>query len=110
MLNCILTDKNESGAYMDSLYADLVLSVKLARKTHTKKTFLCCLLATFYRVKYLFCLLYTVLYSVQCTLYTVNNRHTEQGPIDLSFIGPRVCWSTSQSLLHCYLAYLKVFG
>ena len=32
---------------------------------------------------------------------------TEQGPIDLSFIGSRVCWST---LLHCYLAYLKVFG
>ena len=31
----------------------------------------------------------------------------EQGPIELSFIGSRVCWSTLQ---HCYLAYLKVFG
>ena len=31
----------------------------------------------------------------------------EQGPIDLSFIGFKVCWST---LLHFYLAYLKVFG
>ena len=31
----------------------------------------------------------------------------EQGPIDLRFIGFTVCWST---LLHCCLAYLKVFG
>ena len=37
----------------------------------------------------------------------VHNGWIEQGPIDLSFIGPKVCWST---LLHCYLAYLKVYG
>ena len=31
----------------------------------------------------------------------------EHGPIDLCFSGSRVCWST---VLHCCLAYLKVFG
>ena len=41
------------------------------------------------------------------TSFCMQLSSLEQGPIDLSFIGSKVCWST---LLHCYLAYLKVFG